>query len=171
MMTIYCHSRRTQPTPYARSGLACALWAALLQLTILDTPSALGAESPTTTSCSELLQIKRAYLHQRLITRGTLPDQTSITLAPGREWLIEAREQGNDALVELLDPTGLVLAQADHPERRTGTRRAIFSPTDIEPLTVRITGKEHAAVSGTVDILVFDLAELSNNSTCRRAYR
>jgi CHAT domain-containing protein/tetratricopeptide (TPR) repeat protein len=108
---------------------------------------------------------------RRLVTRGTSPAQTTIALTPEHEWLIEAREQGNDAVVELKDAPGHLLARADHPERRTGTRRIIIRPVDSGLFTVQVVGKEHQAVSGTVEIVAFDLAVLSMDATCLGAYR
>jgi CHAT domain-containing protein len=117
------------------------------------------------------LAFGKPYLERHLVTVGTTPAQTPIALPPGRAWLIEVRERGNDALVEIQNSVGHVLAQADHPERRTGTRRIILTPTDSSPLTGRVTGKEHEAVRGSADLRVFDLAGLSNDSVCLRVYR
>lgn len=111
------------------------------------------------------------YWRERLITQGTTPAQATVTLPPGHEWLIEAREHDNDAVLEVRDSAANRLAQADHPERRTGTRRAIIAPPPATPLTLRVAGKEHDAISGTVDILVFDLAAWTKNPTCIQAYR
>jgi CHAT domain-containing protein/tetratricopeptide (TPR) repeat protein len=90
---------------------------------------------------------------------------------PGHEWLIEARERGNDAVLEVRDSAGHLVAQADHPERRTGTRRAIIPPLDSPSLTLRVTGKEHAAVTGTAEIRVIDFAALAQRPACVGAYR
>jgi CHAT domain-containing protein len=147
------------------AALVQVLCAILLELYSMSTYSAAPAPEA---SCSDLFG--RPYLEQRLITRGTTPAQMSIALPPGRAWLIEVREQGNDALVEIQDSSGHLLAEADHPERRTGTRRIIFSPSDSRPLSVRVTGKEHEAVNGRTDVLAFDLGALSNDSVCLRAY-
>jgi CHAT domain-containing protein/tetratricopeptide (TPR) repeat protein len=146
--------------------VARALMVALLQLT---STVGLGATPAPSTSCSAALDTAKPYLRQRLATLGTDPAQATVAVASGHEWLIEAREQGNDAIAEVQDGAGHVLAQADHPERRTGTRRIIISPSDSPSLTVRVTGKEHEAVTGTVEILIFDLAPLSQNPACVRA--
>jgi CHAT domain-containing protein/tetratricopeptide (TPR) repeat protein len=127
--------------------------------------------APATVSCSDVLALRTPALREHLATLGTVPAQAAVTLAPGHEWLIEAREQGNDAILELRDSDARPLAQADHPERRTGTRRIIFSPSKSQSLTLRVAGKEHEAVNGTVDILVIDLAALSSRPACLRAYR
>jgi hypothetical protein len=69
------------------------------------------------------------------------------SVVPGHTYLIEVDERNNDALVEVLTPRNQVIAQADHPERRTGTRRAVL--TAAEPrITVRVSGKEDANVAG-----------------------
>jgi CHAT domain-containing protein/tetratricopeptide (TPR) repeat protein len=122
-------------------------------------------------SCFELLGQGKPYLVRHLITLGTTPAHSSLALPIGHTWLIEAREHGNDAVVEIQDVDGHVLAQADHPERRTGTRRIMLSSSESGPLTVRVTGKEHEAVNGRVDVLVFDLSAFSSDSLCLSAYR
>jgi CHAT domain-containing protein/Tfp pilus assembly protein PilF len=123
-------------------------------------------------SCTEVLHAARSYVQERLTTLGTTPAQVAIPVPAGHAWVIEVREQGNDLRVEVRDGAGHLLAQADHPERRTGTRRLIISPpSDADALSLRVTGKEHEAVTGTVDIAVTDLAALSKYPTCLGAYR
>lgn len=106
-----------------------------------------------------------------LKTQGIEPTVAVFPLAPGRTWLIEVEEQGNDALVEVLDATGAVLARADHPERRSGTRRAVLTPADSSPLTVRITGQEHAAAAGSATVRAFDVAGLETRPECLAIFR
>src|ERR1035438_5631761 len=168
LISIYRDLWGTQRDRRVRSSfrVARALMVALLQLT---STVGLGATPAPSTSCSAALDTANPYLRQRLATLGTHPAQATVAVASGHEWLIEAREQGNDAIAEVQDGAGHVLAQADHPERRTGTRRIIISPSDSPSLTVRVTGKEHEAVTGTVEILIFDLAPLSQNPACVRA--
>ncbi len=136
------------------------------------------ARSETLSStCSDNLGEGRPSFHRQLITRGTDSAEATTTLTPGHEWLLEVREQGNDAVVEIRDAADHLLAQADHPERRTGTRRIILSPQALPPpddsgtLSLRVTGKEHAAVTGVVEIAAYALASLSRLPTCLGAYR
>lgn len=103
---------------------------------------------------------------RRLPTRGTGPVQLSVSGLPGHRYLIEVEESGNDALVEVLDSAGRLATRADHPERRSGTRRAIATPVDAQPFAIRVTGKEHAGVSGTTRIRVRDLAGLAAQPDC-----
>lgn len=106
-----------------------------------------------------------------LRTQGVEPAAVTLPLGAGQAWLIEVEEQGNDALVEVLDTTGAALARADHPERRSGTRRAVLTAPDAGPVTVRITGKEHAAAAGTATVRAFDLAKLGARPECLAALR
>jgi CHAT domain-containing protein len=122
-------------------------------------------------ACSTALEPGRADFKAHLATLGTKAATVTLPLAADHEWLIEARERGNDALVEIDDAADHLLARADHPERRTGTRRLMVAPGYAGPLTVRVTGKEHPAVSGTVDIAAFDLAALASSPLCAQAYR
>ena len=121
--------------------------------------------------CADILKSEKPASQRHLATLGTTPVQTTIALAPGHDWLIEAREQGNDATVEVRDSMGRLTAEADHPERRTGTRRMVIAQRDSQPLTLTVTGKEHAAAAGTVEILVFDLGAFSECASCVQAYR
>lgn len=81
-------------------------------------------------------------------------------LVAGRTYLIEVTERDNDANVEVLDASGHLLMRVDHPERRTGTRRAVVAAPAPGSITVRVTGKEHANARGSAAIRVFDLASV-----------
>ena len=133
------------------------------------TPTAgLGATPVPRAACSAVLGSLQPYVRQHLATIGTDVAEATITVPPGHQWLIEAREQGNDAIVEVRDGTDQVLAQADHPERRTGTRRILIPAGDRGSLHLRVAGKEHPGVTGTVEIAVFDFAKLSVVPACVR---
>ena len=101
-----------------------------------------------------------------LRTVGTEPTQVEVALRPGRAYLLQVDERGNDALAEVLDSKNQVLARSDHPERRTGTRRAVVTSPDSGSLTVRVTGKEHANARGTATIRAYDLAALEARPDC-----
>ena len=101
-----------------------------------------------------------------LRTVGTESAQAELAFRPGRAYLLEIEEQGNDALVEVLDSKRQLIARADHPERRTGTRRALVTPPEPGSLIVRVTGKEHANARGTATIRAFDLAALEARHDC-----
>jgi CHAT domain-containing protein len=144
----------------------------ILQLASMAVIAAAPAPRPAAgTSCAFFEDAATPYLEGRLATLGTTPAQMAVPLGPGHEWLVEVREQGNDAIVEIRDGGGRLLAQADHPERRTGTRRVIVSPSEAQSLTLLVTGKEHDAVSGMAEIVVFDLAALSTSPMCIGAFR
>jgi CHAT domain-containing protein/tetratricopeptide (TPR) repeat protein len=116
-------------------------------------------------SCSRALGTP-AGAARLLKTLGKEPSQVELRLAPGHSWLLEVNERGNDALVEVFDPNSRLIARADHPERRTGTRRAVVTPQDPGSLTVRVTGKEHAGANGSATIRAFDLAALQPRPDC-----
>ena len=101
-----------------------------------------------------------------LKTVGTEPAAAQVAIVPGHAYLIEVDERDNDALVEILDSRSQVIARADHPERRTGTRRAVVTAADSPSLVVRVTGKEHAGAAGTATVRVFDLAALGTRPDC-----
>jgi CHAT domain-containing protein/tetratricopeptide (TPR) repeat protein len=116
------------------------------------------------TSCTRALG---APVTQRpLQTLGTEPAATDFAVVPGHAYLIEVEERNNDARVEILDPMSEVIVRADHPERRTGSRRAVVTAPDRPSLAVRVTGKEHSNVAGTAVVRVFDLAALRTRPDC-----
>jgi CHAT domain-containing protein/tetratricopeptide (TPR) repeat protein len=101
-----------------------------------------------------------------LQTLGTEPAAADLAVVPGHAYLIEVEERDNDALVEILDSKNEVMARADHPERRSGTRRAVVTTPNSASLGVRVTGKEHANAAGTATVHAFDLAALRDRPDC-----
>ena len=87
---------------------------------------------------------------------GIEPTVATLPVLARHTYLVEVTERDNDALVEVLDAQGHVAAESDHPERRTGTRRAVVTAAGAS-LAVRLTGKEHAGVQGTASVRAFDL--------------
>jgi len=121
--------------------------------------------------CTESLDRGRLDFNAHLTTRGSETVELPLHLPAHHEWLIEVREAGDDAFVEIRDSAGHRLTEADHPERRTGTRRLILHADNSSALTLRISGKEHAAATGTVAVAVFDWAALDASPVCLRIYR
>jgi CHAT domain-containing protein/tetratricopeptide (TPR) repeat protein len=101
-----------------------------------------------------------------LRTLGREPAATQILLLPGHAYLIQVDERDNDALVEIFDSKNQLVARADHPERRTGTRRAVVTAPDSRSLLIRVTGKEHADAAGAAIVQAFDLATLATRADC-----
>src|ERR1700687_5030561 len=81
-------------------------------------------------------------------TLGTEPAAADFAVVAGHAYLIE------------------VIVRADHPERRTGTRRSVVTAPERPFLAVRVTGKEHSNVVGTATVRVFDLAALQARPDC-----
>ncbi len=101
-------------------------------------------------------------------TRGTQPATAHVLLVPRHAYLVQVDERDNDALVEVLNSRNQVIARADHPERRTGTRRAVVTAPDSPSLLVRVTGKEQSDAAGTATVQVFDLVTLQSRPDCAR---
>ena len=91
-------------------------------------------------------------------------------LVVGHRYLIEVDERGNDARVEVLDAANHAIATADHPERRTGTRRALVTVSASASITVRVAGKEHTGTGGTATVRAHDLANLWSRPDCLRMF-
>src|SRR2546421_7034825 len=124
-----------------------------------------GPGTAANTSCTRALGAP-AVAAGPLKTLGTEPAMASIALVPGHAYLIEVDERDNDALVEILDSKNEVMARADHPERRSGTRRAVVTALDSASLGVRVTGKEHATAAGPATVPAFELATLRDRPDC-----
>src|SRR2546423_3335002 len=147
----------TQP----RSDYHPAGWRLLAAIVLAGWP----ATGIAGTSCTSALG-PAAVTEGPLKTLGTEPAIARIALVPGHLYLIEVDERDNDALVEILDSKNEVIARADHPERRSGTRRAVVTAPDSASLGVRITGKEHANAAGTATVRAFDLTALQSRPDC-----
>jgi CHAT domain-containing protein/tetratricopeptide (TPR) repeat protein len=115
-------------------------------------------------SCADALG-RPAFTAGPLVTQGTDPVTANFALAPGRTYLIEVAEHDNDASVDVLDSGGRLIVRVDHPEHRTGTRRAILTAPQPASITVRVTGKERLSLTGTAAIRVFDVAS-TNRPEC-----
>jgi len=116
-------------------------------------------------SCTSALGAP-AVVEGPLRTLGRDPAVAHFVVVPGHAYLIQVDERDNDARVEVLDSRNQIIARADHPERRTGTRRAVVTAPDSPSLTVRVTGKEDASAAGTAAVQVFDLATLQARPDC-----
>src|SRR3989440_7465534 len=147
----------TQP----RSDYHPAGWR-LLAAIVLAGWAATGAAG---TSCTSALG-PAAVTEGPLKTLGTEPATAGLAVVPGHAYLIEVDERDNDALVEILGSKNEVIVRADHPERRSGTRRAVVTAPDSASLGVRITGKEHAKAAGSAMVRAFDLAALRDRPDC-----
>jgi CHAT domain-containing protein len=117
----------------------------------------------TTASCSAVLGAP-TFTQGPVSTHGTDPVKIRFDVVPGHPYLVEVEERGNDVLVEVVDSAENVVARADHPERRTGTRRALVTGAGSASVTVRVTGKELPTTTGTVTVRVFDLASAGARS-------
>jgi CHAT domain-containing protein/tetratricopeptide (TPR) repeat protein len=116
-------------------------------------------------SCTQALGAPVVSLNP-VRTLGTQPATVDLALTAGHTYLVEVAERDNDALVAVLGRRGEVLAESDHPERRTGTRRAVVTVSQAGIITVRVTGKEQANAAGTATVRVFDLARLDEQPKC-----
>ncbi len=101
---------------------------------------------------------------------GAQPVNRAVSVVAGHSYLLEIREHGSDALAELLDTEGRLLASADHPERRTGTRRMIVTVARAQSLTVRISVHDGDEVTGRAEVRAYDLAALRDRTDCQSIY-
>ncbi len=122
-----------------------------------------------TPSCVQALG-QPAVSGESLKVVGTEPVVVTLSVLSRHTYLVEVIERDNDALVEILDAQGRVAMESDHPERRTGTRRAIVTAAGPS-LPVRVIGKEHAGVQGTAEVRAFDLDLSPAPVACTAVFR
>jgi len=153
---------RRRETRQPRTDRRCPAWLLLTAMLLAGWATPRAAAS---VSCTAALGAP-ALAEGPLKTAGMEPATADLAVVPGHTYLIQVDERDNDALVEVLDSKRQAVARADHPERRTGTRRAMVTAADPPSLVVRVTGKEHAGVPGTATVRVFDLAALGTRPDC-----
>jgi CHAT domain-containing protein len=133
---------------------------------LLLAPGLAAAAAP---SCSAVLGTPRSIAGP-LPTVGTQSASADLAVDPGHRYLLEVDERDNDVLVEILNSKQEVVAQSDHPEWRTGTRRALGT-AEGSNLHVRISGQEHDNARGTVSLRAFDLSGTDEGSPCLEGLR
>jgi CHAT domain-containing protein len=84
----------------------------------------------------------------------------------GREYLIQIEPHDFDAMAEVRDAQGAVLANSYHPERRSGTRRVVLSRLQSGPVTILITDRERDNHAGTATVRLYDLKGLAARPAC-----
>jgi CHAT domain-containing protein len=139
---------------------------ALAAILILSPGLSAGAAA---SSCSAALGPPRSAAGP-LETVGTQPLNADLAVDPNHHYLLEVDEQNNDVLVEILNSKQQVVAKSDHPEFRTGTRRALIT-AEGSSLRLRVTGQEHPNARGTVTLRLFDLASADEASPCVEGLR
>jgi CHAT domain-containing protein len=129
-----------------------------------------AAENPAP-ACEAGLEQARVGDRIELDVAGRNPVETSVPAPAGHEVLVVAREQGNDVTLDVTADGHATGSRADNPVRRSGPRSALVVPATATPLGVRLTGKEHAAVTGRVAVAAYDLTALGRDGRCVRALR
>lgn len=154
-------------TPQQRAERYAAGWCFLAPIFLTGAP--VNTHAAASASCIRALGAPTVILAP-LKTVGSESVTADLSVAPEHTWLIEVGEQGNDAVVEVLESKGQVLARSDHPERRTGTQRAVISAA-TSPMAVRVTGQEQAGIGGTAIVRAYDLEALRSRPECLMAFR
>jgi len=119
-------------------------------------------------SCYAAHEPSRAGAPDIVQVRGVSPVERTLDLRDATSLLVEVRESGIDVLVTTGGPTDSI--SADHPVRRSGTRRILLAAGTRSP-AIRIASKDHPGVSGTASIQVFDLEGLGTSPQCQKGFR
>jgi CHAT domain-containing protein/tetratricopeptide (TPR) repeat protein len=97
---------------------------------------------------------------------GAHPAAVQLPVAAGGDYLVSADARGSDTTLEVRGADGALLAQADHPERRSGTRRAVVSVRESSTLTVSVAAKERDDRQAAVRVRLYDLEHLRDDPVC-----
>ena len=98
--------------------------------------------------------------------RGSRPAVVRLPVREGHEYLIEIDPHDLDAMAEVRDAPRAAAVNSYHPERRSGTRRAIVSAAHSGAVTVLITDRERDNHAGTVTVRLYDLKALAERPAC-----
>jgi CHAT domain-containing protein len=131
--------------------------------------SAMPAEPSAHAACLAALTAQALDANVDVPVKGRTPVAISVRLPPGAEILVEAVEHGNDVVLDAGDSVSL--AHADNPVRRSGRQWAIIAPMPGGSITVRLTSKEHDAVSGDVSLRAYALSSTQLSERCNQAVR
>ncbi len=102
---------------------------------------------------------------------GTVPKEISVDVPAHTEVLVQATNRGIVAVLEVLGNGSTLLAHSENPVRRYGSAWAIVLSGDARHVVVRLTGKEHADLSGRVVLHAYAFAEARLSSRCARTFR
>ena len=147
----------------ARSG--AALWVGLTML-----PSGAIGVAPATpaagNACQAELEAHRVGSVVELAVAGRVPVEVALPAGAGHEFLVVADERGNDVSLDLFVADGTVVQHSDNPVRRSGRQSAIGAADAGGMLRIRLTGKEHDAVTGRVAVAVYDPTGMTPDRPC-----
>ena len=94
----------------------------------------------------------------------------TLKLLRGHTYLVEIEEHDIDLVAELFDPKHQVITRVDHPERRTGTQRALAT-AGSDSLTVRVAAQVLGSAGGSATVRGFDLAVLGDRPDCAAMFK
>ena len=121
-------------------------------------------------ACDPLLADQRADLEQTVQIHGGERVKNAFRSSTQRELIALASEKGVDVTLEIRNAAGGLVASADSPIQRSGIQRLVFTARKDTPYSVEVVGKEHAGVSGTVEVQVLAIAAVPDIS-CVDAHR
>ncbi len=153
-----------------RRGFATWVGTTFGLLALLPWSTAMAADTGSIggSACRTTLESRTIGDALELAVAGRLPVAAAFQVPAGHELLVVAIERGNDVTLEVGESGVTATTQADNPVRRSG-RQSLIVRASGSTLRIRLSGKEHDAVSGRVAVAVYDLAGLERDGRCRRA--
>jgi len=128
--------------------------ATLMTKTVGATPLA-----PTgSASCSEQFASHAIGAPRDVAVVGVTPVSVSLDVPSGADIVVEALQHGNDVTLDVGATDGAFISHVDTPIRRAGRQWAIVTPDRAGLVRIKLTGKEHANVSGRVALRAFALS-------------
>jgi CHAT domain-containing protein len=156
-------------------AIRAAIWctAALGGLILVPDRSAIASPAAASEgrTCQSELELHRNGAAIEIPVAGRTPAEVTFRVAAGRDYLVVADERGTDVMLDVIAADGSVAVHSDNPVRRNGRQSAIAALAVAGDLHVRVTGKEHDAVTGRVTIGLYDLAALAADEQCMQAWR
>src|SRR5712671_2260595 len=129
------------------------------------------APSPGEAACLDQFAGQAVSGVRELPVVGVTPVSVTLDTPSTGEIVVDALESGNDLTLEVGAAGSDSTTHADSPVRRAGRQWAIVPPGAAGQLVVRLSGKEHADVSGRVTLRAYALGPDGVSSRCVKAVR
>lgn len=131
----------------------------------------LFAPGSVAAACDPLLADLRADFEQTVQVRGGERVKSDFRRVARADVIALSREQGIDVTLEVRDSSGVLVARADSPIRRSGIQRLVFTAQQDTHYSVEIVGKEHPGVNGAAELRVLPLTSAAPDASCIEAQR
>lgn len=120
-----------------------------------------GGASISVASCVDSLRAPVIVFERQVTLRGDGEARVDLPAGLSSGVMVYGVERGVDAELEARDASGRILVRADAPVARTAVQRLVLPVGSPSSVWIRIRGKEHSGVTGTVHVRVARAADLT----------